>query len=1048
MKDSIGILANASYGSVIVPPDDSWELGIVFGNTAETDPETVEGWNTKKHSSSQVTGGVLLTDLKDLEDNDIDMEILIEGTTLESNPVPIAESLIPPYGNFFTTSYTFNPTSTITLSKLDDDEFYTIKLCGFSLTPTASLRYPNLHINDTEVYNYQAVDFDSNIKTNIIYPTFKNIKSIQGFIEIRVNLPDFPFYVFGIYVEQHREIKKEISFTQYPAGPSPVAYSARIPTTTTQNTPVIISLHPGQVEGNGTIRQLNNAYGGNIVKAFLDGTYNGPMDGVLIVAPQFYENVDNAPLLHSFIEYLVITYNVNPDNVYLMGFSAGMWNSLAYIGNQNHQVRAAVIGNQPYTGLDEPTAPSIETIASTFTPMWIFGGTADFVQPIELETFRDAILSYEPSYPIRLSIFEGGDHSYAGVSLYGKKETIFPVTTGSYPYNNGEIYDWLLSHTSSPRVFLVGGGDGNITIDGSILGDGLINGDIINIAPGIYNNLNIINIDIPIGYVTVKSEGSTRISVNHFEPKNVIGLRLENVNITSTGQNNISLNILPLKNITIVDSTFVGATNFSVRHGNLQPYNPENIDGTVIQNLVFERITWISPRQINLGGNTITDTGRLEGITFRKCIFRNVNGGLDFQDGEGSDGSIAQYQYIVNITNAYNYDFDGNYFYKIASLDNSIHRAMIYVQGVGVIRNNKAEKYYGQIARQGLYAKTPGQSSYAYNNIGIEGLRYSLLECQVFSNWEQNENWVAQDYHCHFNTAYNIGINESGIGWQAVIVDIYNLRGGNAFVHNNLAINVQPRISGGNSTNFFWGVEPAQYYTNMSFDTLEEANINPSTLIPWQDSPVRQNGTHIPYITLDQLENTRTNPPSVGALEPEGNEPAPEPLPSPNSPQNIYNVLLDTTQPIFLTNKPIDAQVEWRLNSNEGELISTSNPFTLSNDYTDEEGTFTIYVRYHRGATYSPTYVITINVLEEFPNINFEELVKLTIEIEGLPSNTNFSVIRNEEVQPNRIIHLPLNTEVTEVSLEPQNGYIFVPNHTVSVLMNQDRTVIFTAIPQ
>lgn len=81
--------------------------------------------------------------------------------------------------------------------------------------------------------------------------------------------------------------------------------------------------------------------------------------------------------------------------------------------------------------------------------------------------------------------------------------------------------------------------------------------------------------------------------------------------------------------------------------------------------------------------------------------------------------------------------------------------------------------------------------------------------------------------------------------------------------------------------------------------------------------------------------------------------------------------------------------------------------------------------------------------IEPSPEPIGEELVSLTVNVVGLTEGYN--ILMNDEVQPNNTMLLPINTNIDGVTVSAE-GYTFTPE-SINVLMDDDKTITFTAIP-
>src|SRR5690606_27517496 len=103
------------------------------------------------------------------------------------------------------------------------------------------------------------------------------------------------------------------------------------------------------------------------------------------------------------------------------------------------------------------------------------------------------------------------------------------------------IYDWLLEHELTPqgRIFNVGTGSGVLTIDGTILGDGLIEGDKVIVNAGTYSAVNIRNIDIESGLVEI--DGNNVTVEDESTVQNCNGIDVHSINYTENFPKAITL---------------------------------------------------------------------------------------------------------------------------------------------------------------------------------------------------------------------------------------------------------------------------------------------------------------------------------------------------------------------------------------------------------------------------------------------------------------------------------------------------------------------------
>jgi hypothetical protein len=420
------------------------------------------------------------------------------------------------------------------------------------------------------------------------------------------------------------------------------------------------------------------------------------------------------------------------------------------------------------------------------------------------------------------------------------------------------------------RVFSVGTGSGNLTIDGAVLGDGIQANDVIEIASGSYSTITYQNFSVTTGRATIKPAVSGGVSTNYVRPRTSVGVDLEGIAFTGAGsstQLEFDGTYMPYRNIAFRNIRHVGNASFSVRHINPVAYDELNEEDTVINNLTFEDCDYSNAGQFIIGGVDTTNTGLIRNLVLRNNYWHNRNGGYDWGDGEGSDGSETMPNAVVNLTNVENYLIEGNRFYKMLRPEN--HTAMVYARGWGIFRNNYAEKYRGQLGRLWIFAKEAGRKTLVYNNVGRDCPYYSLIEFQSNAGMVAADNFVPSDAYCMFNTAMNFGEWNDPNLWQCVVLDNYGIGGGNVHFANNVGINVSPGSAGASAGKLYWGTTNlVTEANNQIFTDRLAAKFSPD-LAPYSDSTVVGAGAQLSgnEVLVDFNNETRTSPPTIGAIE-------------------------------------------------------------------------------------------------------------------------------------------------------------------------------------
>jgi predicted peptidase len=134
----------------------------------------------------------------------------------------------------------------------------------------------------------------------------------------------------------------------------------------------------------------------------------------------------------ALIDHFIATYNVNPNRVYLTGFSMGGHGTLVIGGT--HPDRFAALWSV--------AAPTWEGITTEFAPVacnlkgkpiWLMHGAKDEGVPVEhMYRFNDIL--NECGIDARMTVYPDAGHTGAAYQAYSEQE----------------VYTWLLSHTLNP----------------------------------------------------------------------------------------------------------------------------------------------------------------------------------------------------------------------------------------------------------------------------------------------------------------------------------------------------------------------------------------------------------------------------------------------------------------------------------------------------------------------------------------------------------------------------------------------------------------------
>jgi predicted peptidase len=190
--------------------------------------------------------------------------------------------------------------------------------------------------------------------------------------------------------------------------------------TAPQKWPVILFLH-GAGERGDDLNQVKRHGPPKLVEA-------DPDFGFIVISPQCPKGVfwnGNIETLKQLVDHVAETYQVDRTRIYLTGLSMGGYGSWA-MAAQYPELFAAVV---PICGGGQvETAEKLKGI-----PLWVFHGGKDTVVSLDKsQAMVDAVKA------------AGGNVEF----------TIYPDAghdSWTATYNNPQLYEWLLKHTSDPK---------------------------------------------------------------------------------------------------------------------------------------------------------------------------------------------------------------------------------------------------------------------------------------------------------------------------------------------------------------------------------------------------------------------------------------------------------------------------------------------------------------------------------------------------------------------------------------------------------------------
>lgn len=155
-----------------------------------------------------------------------------------------------------------------------------------------------------------------------------------------------------------------------------------------------------------------------------------------------WEEAPNPQKLRAFIRFLIDHYPVNPERIYLTGYSMGgfgIYNYLESYGDSSGVAAAVPIAGSGWAS----NAKKIRV------PIWAFHGTDDSIVKIQGDLdLIDSLNASHPAVRARITVFPGMGHS----------EVVYPVYDGSgmgkesadYTAFQTDIYSWMAQYTVRP----------------------------------------------------------------------------------------------------------------------------------------------------------------------------------------------------------------------------------------------------------------------------------------------------------------------------------------------------------------------------------------------------------------------------------------------------------------------------------------------------------------------------------------------------------------------------------------------------------------------
>lgn len=204
--------------------------------------------------------------------------------------------------------------------------------------------------------------------------------------------------------------------------------------------PLLIFLHGSGEKGNSATdsSQLDRVLKNGPPKQIENETWS-PVFPMLVASPQAVSGW-NASEIHSFIEYLMENYRINPERIYISGLSMGGFGTFNYL---------TTYGNAGYAAAAVPICGrgnSSKVEQCSHIPIWAFHGEEDTtVRPSGSIDFVTAYNAQEPKplYAAKLTLYPGVTHNSWSRTYDGSG---MGQESPDYDAFNISIYNWMFQY--------------------------------------------------------------------------------------------------------------------------------------------------------------------------------------------------------------------------------------------------------------------------------------------------------------------------------------------------------------------------------------------------------------------------------------------------------------------------------------------------------------------------------------------------------------------------------------------------------------------------
>lgn len=217
--------------------------------------------------------------------------------------------------------------------------------------------------------------------------------------------------------------------------------------------PTIIFLHGNGQRGDGSISSLAKVADYCIPKNINNGSkmcFINPITQIqecfIVLSPQISGNfwfvgtpAKTSTYVTPFVKWALKNYRIDPDRVYLTGWSQGgegSWNAAAYPDNEPN-IYAAIgpVAYGMYTNYNEG-----KTVAQKMIPVWAFSGTSDTQNSTYTREQPIKGMRENGGAPI-WTLYQGGTHGSTMANAYREDHSL----------HNPNLYEWFLAQ-GTPTV--------------------------------------------------------------------------------------------------------------------------------------------------------------------------------------------------------------------------------------------------------------------------------------------------------------------------------------------------------------------------------------------------------------------------------------------------------------------------------------------------------------------------------------------------------------------------------------------------------------------